>query len=285
MRPDAATQQRSATLSFATQELAAGDAVTNSLGMKLVLIPAGQFEMGRNMPEGEPDTGPVAITIPRSFLMGATEVTQNQWQRLMGSAPWERTASVKQGPHCPAADINWHNAVTFCVKLTAAERASNMLSTDEAYRLPTEAEWEYACRAGSTTYYCFGDDHSKLDEYAWWGAFNGYDNDRKQLPGIGPCKDEPFAHPVGLKRPNPWGLYDMYGNVWEWCGDWYADTYSGGVDAGGPSSGDRRVQRGGSWSNPSKSCRTHGRRPTPPDLGSSTYGLRVVLSKEKPSSP
>ena len=241
--------------------------------------------MGRDMPEGEINTKLVSVDISNPFLMGDSEVTQNQWQLVMGSAPWEHTVSVRQEPNCPAANINWHNAVAFCEKLTATERASKMLSSDEAYRLPTEAEWEYACRAGTTSYYCFGDDHSKLDEYAWWGAFNGYDNNGSQLPGIGPCKDEPFAHAVGLKKPSSWGLYDIYGNVWEWCGDWYADAYSGGVDPGGPSSGDRRVQRGGSWSNALKACRTHGRRPTAPDQGSSTYGLRVVLSKNRPNSP
>jgi formylglycine-generating enzyme required for sulfatase activity len=207
-------------------------------------------------------------------------VTQGQWFKLMGSTPWDGTVSVRQGIDCPAADINWLNASAFCMKLTALERSSGVLAQDEAYRLPTEAEWEYACRAESTSLYSFGNDHSQLDEYAWWGAYNGYDPSGKQLPGVGPCKGERFAHPVALKKPNQWGLYDMYGNLWEWCGDWYSKGYIGGVDPEGPSSGDKRIQRGGSWSNAITACRTHGRRPKPPDQGSSAYGFRVVLSKQ-----
>ena len=280
---DGGANQRLSHSLFTQKELAVGDSVSNSLSMKLALIPAGRFLMG-DPSDGDGEIKTVEVVISKPFFMGVTEVTQSQWFKLMGSTPWNRTVSVRQGIDCPAANINWFDASAFCMKLTALERSSGMLARDEAYRLPTEAEWEYACRAGSTTFYSFGNDHSKLDEYAWWGAHNGYDSSGKQIPGVGPCKDERFAHPVGLKKPNQWGLYDIYGNVWEWCGDWYSKGYIGGADPAGPPLGDTRVQRGGSWSNALTACRTHGRRPTPPDHGLSTYGFRVVLSKQTDSS-
>jgi len=119
--------------------------------------------------EGNREIQPVEVVISEPFFMGATEVTQGQWFKLMGSTPWDGNVSVRQDIDCPAADINCFNATPFRMKLTALEKSSGVLPQDEAYRLPTEAEWEYACRAGSTSFYSFGNDHSKLDEYTWWG--------------------------------------------------------------------------------------------------------------------
>ncbi|MEW5936833.1 MAG: formylglycine-generating enzyme family protein, partial [Candidatus Thermoplasmatota archaeon] len=130
------------------------------------------------------------------------------------------------------------------------------------YRLPTEAEWEYACRAGSTTKYCHGDDEARLGEYAWYDA-----NSNKK------------THPVGIKRPNAWGLHDMHGNVWEWCEDWYGDYPSGEVsDPHGPSSGSGRVLRGGSWYRGAEDCSSALRAGRAPGLRSPALGLRLARS-------
>ena len=135
----------------------------------------------------------------------------------------------------PVEKVSWDDAVEFCKKLSAKE--------GQTYRLPTEAEWEYACRAGSKTRYCFGDDESLLGEYAWFGE----------------QRSEGGTHPVGEKKPNAWGLYDMHGNVWEWCQDWYDEDYyakSPKDDPTGPATGSYRVDRGGGWSSLAWSCRS-----------------------------
>ena len=148
------------------------------------------------------DEEQVAVTLTQPFGLGKYEVTQGQWKSVMGTEPWEGQSSVQIGEDNPATYVSWDDATEFCKKLTQRE------STGEEYRLPTEAEWEYACRAGTTTAYSFGDDEKQLGEYAW---FNGNALD----------VDEKYAHAVGLKKPNPWGLHDMHGNVAEWCSDWY----------------------------------------------------------------
>jgi formylglycine-generating enzyme required for sulfatase activity len=133
------------------------------------------------------------------------------------------------------------------------------LKEGETYRLPTEAEWEYACRAGSTTRYCFGDDEGELFEYAWYSDNSG------------------GTHPVGTKKSNDWGLYDMHGNVWEWCEDWYGDYPSGEVtDPAGPSRGSERVARGGGWYDGAHFCRSGSRGSVTPDLRGHWLGFRLV---------
>ena len=163
----------------------------------------------------------------------------------------------------PASGITWDEAIEFCQKLTATEHKNGKLPAGESYRLPTDAEWEYACRAGTTTAFSFGDDESKLSEYAW---FNGN-------TGI-----EKYAHKVGLKKPNPWGLHDMHGNVFEWCSDWYGEALSGGIDPVGPGGGSHRVLRGGSWG----SAPGHGRsayRSSGVPSNRSNRGFRVARSQ------
>ena len=217
-----------------------------AIEMELVEIPAGKFTMGS--PEGEKDRdesreAQVSVTLTKPFGLGKTEVTQGQWKSVMGSEPWKgnnfisifvKTVSGKAGKDCPATYVSWDDATEFCQKLTTIERKSGKLSADEEYRLPTEAEWEYACRAGTQNAFSFGDDEKQLSEYAW---FDG------NAENVG----EDYAHKVGLKKPNPWGLHDMHGNVLEWCSDWYGDALSGGVDPIGPEEGPHRVIRGGSW--------------------------------------
>ena len=190
--------------------------------MALVWIPPGTFLMGS--PESEEgrdrDEGPPhAVTISRGFWLGQNAVTQGQWEAVMGSNPSRFKEATR-----PVEQVSWNNVQAFIGKLNAAEGRA-------VYRLPTEAEWEYACRAGTTTRYSFGDDESPLGEYAWWKE-----------------NSEGCTHPVGEKKPNPWGLYDLHGNVWEWCQDRYGRYASGPqTDPTGPTKGSPRVGRGGSW--------------------------------------
>jgi len=133
----------------------------------------------------------------------------------MTSQNWSGKANVEVGENFPATFVSWEDATEFCKKLTVTEHKNGKLPAGESYRLPTEAEWERACRAGTTTAYLFGDDESKLVEYAWF---------------TGNTAGEQYAHKVGTKKPNPLGLHDMHGNVWEFCSDWYGDALSVGVD-------------------------------------------------------
>jgi formylglycine-generating enzyme required for sulfatase activity len=189
--------------------------------MKMVLVRPGKFMMGSPAAGNQShfDGGlshEVAITKP--FYIGATEVTQAQYQAVMGTNP-----SYFKGPANPVEQVSWDEATEFCKKLSEKSR--------QTFRLPTEAEWEYACRVGTQTGYSFGDKPSDLGEYAWYGKGGGNK-----------------SHPAGQKKPNAWGLYDMHGNVLEWCADWLGDYPKGAVtDPQGPQSGTYRVTRGGSW--------------------------------------
>ena len=202
--------------------------ITNTIGMKLNKIPAGTFTMGS--PEGEEgrmdNETQHPVTISKAFYMQTTEVTQGQWKAVMGTEPWK---GDKKGPNYAASYVSWDDAVAYCKKLSEKE--------SKTYRLPTEAEWEYACRAETKTTWSFGDDEASLGDYAWHDK-NAWD--------IG----EKYAHQVGLKKPNAFGLYDMHGNVYEWCHDYYEEDYykqSPEKDPTGPTSGSFRVFRGGSW--------------------------------------
>ena len=219
---------------------------TNSIGMKFKSIPAGTFRRG----------GVYAheVTLTQPFKMGVHEVTQSQYEQVMGVNP-----SHFKGADNPVDTVSWDDAVEFCRKLSelpAEKEAGNV------YRLPTEAEWEYACRAGTTTMYSFGDDESDLCDYGW---------SRENSDGK--------THPVGSKLPNAWGLYDIHGNAWEWCQDWLGDYPRGSVtDPSGATSGSHRVARGGIWNYYAASCSSgvrYGSMPSSRDFGD---GFRVSLS-------
>jgi len=188
-----------------------------------------------------------------SFKMSVYEITQGQWKAVMGNNPSYFSSC---GDDCPLEDVSWNDVQDFIDNLNQ--------QTGKNYRLPTEAEWEYAARAGTTTKYYCGDNRSCLRDIAWYR-----DNSDNQ------------THPVGQKAPNAWGLYDMSGNVWEWVQDWYdSDYYSSSpeTDPQGPDSGAGRVFRGGGWLN-YEGCRSSYRYGTRPSNGRNNLGFRLCLSK------
>jgi formylglycine-generating enzyme required for sulfatase activity len=246
-------------LSVFTQGVAqaAEKTYTNSIGIEFVLIPAGSFPMGaeKNF-EGalEHEKPQHRVSISKPFYLGKYEVTQAQWTAVMNSNP-----STFEGQSNPVVNVSWDEAQEFVKRLNQKEGTSR-------YRLPTEAEWEYAARAGTSSIWFFGDDAGALSSYAWFDGNSGE-----------------TTHPVGQKQPNPWGLYDMHGNVWEWVQDWYGERYyssSMSTDPKGPSTGSSRVRRGGSWGRSAKYCRSAYRSSYSPDFHSDGVGFRLVLSTE-----
>jgi formylglycine-generating enzyme required for sulfatase activity len=238
------------------------DAPTNT-----VFIPPGTFRMGSPTNEVDRDVneGPqTAVTISRGCWMGKYEVTQGEYLAVMGSNP----SSFTGDPNRPEEQVTWYNATNYCAALTQRERLAGRVATNAVYRLPTEAEWEYACRGWTSTRFSYGDDigYTNLTNYAWYVDNSG-----------------DTTHPVGQKLPNPWGLYDMHGNVWEWCQDWYGD-YAGGiaVDPRGPDTGSLRVIRGGGWSGSARYCRSAFRYFNYPGGKDDYIGFRVVLAPGQP---
>jgi formylglycine-generating enzyme required for sulfatase activity len=217
----------------------------------MVLIPAGEFMMGSpdsDKGAGDDEKPQHRVRITRPFYLGKYPVTQEQWQAVMESNP-----SNFKGPKNPVESVSWEDCRRFCAMLNARSHPGG-----GGLQLPTEAEWEYACRAGSRTRYCFGDDESRLGEYAWYSSGQ--------------------THPVGEKKPNAWGLFDMYGNVWELCQDWYDGGYyakSPTNDPKGPAMGSNRVSRGGGWVYPAEFCRSAYRNG--PGTTNYAVGLRVSL--------
>jgi formylglycine-generating enzyme required for sulfatase activity len=225
---------------------------TNSVDMEFVLIPAGKFKMGspRGEQDRDEDERQHKVTISRPFYMQTTEVTQAQWEAVMGDNP---SYFEECGDDCPVERVSWDDCQEFIRRL-------NSMEGTDTYRLPTEAEWEYACRAGSSTRYCFGDSEGKLAEYAWY-----IDNSEER------------SHRVGQKKPNAWGLYDMHGNVWEWCQDWYGRyPLLRTTNPKGPFRGLNRVNRGGSWDDPTANCRSASRDDLHPEWPVKDLGFRLV---------
>ncbi|QDU97665.1 formylglycine-generating enzyme family protein [Lignipirellula cremea] len=239
--------------------------------LKLRFIPPGQFLMGSTGSESfkEPHGGPVVVTISEGFYLGETEVTQAQWTAVMGTEPWSDDANIRQDPACAASCLCWADAVAFCEKLTRQEHAAGRLAEGWRYTLPTEAQWEYACRAGTLSTFYFGEDAGQLVDYAWFNRNTWYDDGPVAQP-------EEYAHAVGQKKPNAWGLYDMYGNVWEWNRDWQIGQLPGGIDPLVVTMGTHRSARGGSWDRGDKCCYSAFRFWISPEYGLSFTGFRVA---------
>ena len=230
--------------------------------MEFVRIEGGTFFMGSpSSEEGRWDhEGPLhEVEISTGFWLGRYEVTQGQWEAVMGSRPWSGGNNVVDDPFHPAVYVSWEDVQAFIEKLNSA-------AGEALYRLPSEAEWEYACRAGTRSPWAFGDDESRLVDYAWYYA-NTFD--------VG----EEYAHAVGLKVANPWGLHDMHGNVWEWVHDWYDGGYyrdSPRVDPRGPETGSSRVIRGGRFDDFARFVRSASRHNVSPGLRGEGLGLRLL---------
>jgi formylglycine-generating enzyme required for sulfatase activity len=278
--------------------------MTNSIGMKLALIPPGEFEMGSTeeevakrleqaratkAPSWYVDRLPAEapkhrVRITKPLWLGVHEVTRGQFRRFVDERGytteaerdgkeghrwvdgqwkqdprfvWNRDDSgVERADDHPVHNVTWNDAAAFCKWLSEKE--------GETTQLPTEAQWEYACRAGTTRAWHSGDDEGALKDHAWFA----FTTDRK-------------SHPVGQKKSNPWGLYDMHGNVWEWCADWYDKDYYAGSpsdDPRGPSSGSRRVLRGGGWVDRPWDCRSSFRAGLSPEFRGDSLGFRVARS-------
>ena len=268
---------------------AAPEFITTRVGqIKLKRIPAGTFLMGSA--EGDDQAGKDEkpqhrVRISKPFYLGVYEVTQAQYEAVMGNNPSsfsangggkDKVAGQSTDRH-PVEQVSWLDAAQFCNKLSEMEGRKPFYEIDgkdvrvpdwngPGYRLPTEAEWEYACRANAPTptRYSFGDDAGELGEYAWFREWKG------------------TTHPVSQKRPNPFGLYDMHGNVWEWCWDWYDQGYYNQAPADDPTGSagaSRRVIRGGSWYSGPSSCRSANRDGCGPGCGISDLGFRLALGQ------
>ena len=237
-------------------------AITNSLGMKFVYIQPGTFTMGSpaDEPGRDSDETQHKVTLTKGFYMQTTEVTQGQWKAVMGNNP---SGFKDCGDNCPVENVSWNDAQKFIKKLNELDGGGNK------YRLPTEAEWEYAARAGGTTTpFAFGKCLSTDDA--------NYDGNYP-LEGCPKGKDREKTIPVGSLKANDWGLYDMHGNVWEWCEDWHGDYPTGSVtDSVGPEAGSGRVVRGGGWNNNARNCRSANRNNNSPDNRNDNIGFRLA---------
>jgi formylglycine-generating enzyme required for sulfatase activity len=253
----------------------------NLLKTKLVWIPAGHFTMGSPQDEADhrENEGQVEVRITTGFWMGQHEVTQPEWSRVMRTTPWRGRNAVKEGDCYPATFVSWDDAVKFCERLTGAERRAGRLPAGWKYSLPTEAQWEYACRAGTTTPFSFGRDAAGLIDHGWFDLNTTNAGTRPASPRVRqrPVSAERYAHEVARKKPNPWGLYDMHGNVFEWCRDGSATTLPGGDDPFVEAAGTDRVVRGGSWVLGATFCRSSRRDWDFPDDRTSSLGFRLAL--------
>lgn len=234
----------------------------NSIGMEFVLIPSGEFQMGE-VPRSkcykcaayEDEIPRHNVTIRAPFYMSRYEVTQAQWKMVM-----EENPSVYKHKNRPVENISWYSVQEFIKKL-------NKMENTNTYRLPAEAEWEYCARAGTKTSYCYGDEPRDLKDYGWYVINSGGK-----------------THVVGTLKPNAWKLYDMHGNVSEWCQDWYSASYysqKSSLDMVGPKWGAKKTKRGGFWGNSARNCRSSNRDFESPSAVNSATGFRLIKEAKR----
>ena len=248
-------------------------------GIRLCWCPPGRFTMGSppEEPGHRPDEVQVAVRITRGFWTGKYEVTQGDWKRIVGELPGKPTAELPEGDDLPVGNVSFIQAEAFCRKLTERAVASKELPEGWEFRVPTEAQWEYACRAGTTTATAFGDSLGRTQANFKGKPYNG---GADEGPSLG------VAAKVGLYPPNAWGIHDMHGNTFEWCRDWYHAKLPGGDDpdlyeakATTPRNRDgtiSRSRRGGAWTDDGWPCRSACRLRFEPERGYDHIGFRVV---------
>ncbi len=218
--------------------------------LEFLRVKPGTFSMGD--PSGEANETPHEVTITKDYWLMKTELTQAAWIAVMGANP-----STFKGSELPVENVSWADAQDFLRKLN--EKAKDQIKNRQA-TLPTEAEWEYAARAKTGTRWYFGIDETPLPEHAWFAGNSGQK-----------------THPVGTRKPNPWGFHDLYGGVWEWCQDWMGDLTEKATDPGGPKFGTHRVRRGGAYTSEAQHARSSFRGSEKPDARSAAGGLRVAI--------
>ena len=254
---DLHAERRTAVMAGRTRPQIGQNITAIEVGAELIWIKPGGFRMGGR--EGASDGQPMTeVVLTKGYWLGKTEVTQGQFEMIMGRNPSD---FKNMGAEAPVENVSWEDAMQYCRKLTELERANGWLPTGYAYTLPTEAQWEYACRGGAD-----GTPGVAVDNFAWYGKNSGGK-----------------THVVGQKEANQWGLQDMLGNVWEWCLDWYAPQLSGGIvtDPMGPAAGSVRVGRGGGWWNPPSLCRAAARGGNSPNHRDGILGFRLALSADR----
>ena len=233
------------------------------LDLKMIWIPSGKFVMGS--PKSEPghryeEEDLHQVIISRGFWIGQFEVTQTQFETITGGNP-----STFKDPQMPVHKVNWEDAMEFCETLTDRENSMNRMPDKWGFNLPTEAQWEYACRADTTTVFNFGNGAEELPQYGWFS-----DN------------SDGSPKTIGTKKPNPWGIHDLQGNVGEWCFDWYGKAYpdDGSVDPITKKGSAFKIFRGGTYTDISDRCRAAYRNRATPDTSNSWIGFRVVLMRK-----
>lgn len=271
----------------------ANEPIVSSIGLRMLPISAGEFRMGSPADEvgRSEDEEPTDVALTKDFFLAESEVTQSQWFAVMKTSIAQQIETKKgpvgrgaklvtqvaaSGEEQPMCFVSWDDALLFCQQLTLLDREQGLITDEQQYRLPSEAQWEYACRSGTTTIFSFGDQLSSTQA-------NFYGKSPYGKAPEGPYRKK--TTPVKSFPPNAWGLYDMHGNLYEWCYDFYHEKLPGGDDPLVTQEGEARVIRGGTWNRKGSSCRSAYRYSAYPYTRSHNIGFRVALITASPQEP